>query len=65
MTRKEIILFQLKEIRNEFADALANLDQEKLAKKHIGDHNPIGWIVCHCLNNFNFFAQFIIECSRT
>jgi len=58
MTRKDIILFQLKEIRNEFADALADLDQEKFAKKHIGDHNPIGWIVCHCLNNFNFFIHF-------
>ena len=58
MTRKEILVFQLREIRNEFADALADLTQEQLAKKHIGDHNSIGWIASHCLNNFNFFIHY-------
>jgi len=57
MTRKEILVFQLREIRNEFADALADLDQEHLVKQHIEGHNPIGWIACHCLNNFNFFIH--------
>jgi len=57
MTRKEIILFQLNEIGNEFADALADLTQEQLVKQHIEYHNPIGWIACHCLNNFNFFIH--------
>jgi len=57
MTRKEILLFQLKEIRNEFADALADLNQEQLANKYIGDHNTIGWIACHCLNTFDFFIH--------
>ncbi len=57
MTRKEILLFQLQEIRNEFADALADLTQEQLTAKPIGNHNPIGWIVCHCFNNFDFFIH--------
>jgi hypothetical protein len=57
MTRKEILLFQLREIRNEFADALADLTQEQLTAKAIGDHNPIGWIVCHCISNFDFFIH--------
>ncbi len=57
MTRKEIILFQLNEIRNEFADALADLTQDQLFKQHIEGRNPIGWIACHCLNNFNFFIH--------
>jgi hypothetical protein len=58
MTQKEILVLQMREIRNEFTDALADLTQEQLAKKHIGDHNPIGWIACHCLNNFNFFIHY-------
>jgi hypothetical protein len=57
MTRKEIILFQLNEIRNEFADALADLTQEQLVKQHIEGRNPIGWIAVHCLDNFNFFIH--------
>ena len=57
MTRKEILLFQLREIRNEFADALADLAQEQLTAQPIGEHNPIGWIVSHCISNFNFFIR--------
>lgn len=57
MTRKEILVFQLREIRNEFADALADLTQEQYARRHIEGRNPIGWIVCHCLMNFDFFIH--------
>jgi len=55
MTRKEILTFQLWEIRNEFANALADLTQSQLAARPIKGRNPIGWIVCHCLHNFDFF----------
>ena len=55
MTRKEILLFQLREIRNEFSDALADLTQEQLTAQPMGDHNPIGWIVSHCITVLNFF----------
>lgn len=55
MTRKEILLFQLREIRNEFADALEGLTHEELLAQPMKGRNPIGWIACHCINNFNFF----------
>lgn len=55
MTRKEILLFQLREIRNEFADALADLTHEQMIADPLEGRNPIGWIVCHCINNFDFF----------
>jgi uncharacterized damage-inducible protein DinB len=57
MTRKEILIFQLREARNEFLDALADLTQEQLTARPIEGRNPIGWIVCHCLHNFNFFIH--------
>ena len=55
MTRKDILVLQLREIRNEFADALADLTPEQMAARPIPNQNPIGWIVCHCLRNFNHF----------
>ena len=57
MTRKEILVFQLREIRNEFLDALADLTQEQLTATPIEGRNPIGWIACHCLHNFDFFIH--------
>jgi hypothetical protein len=57
MTRKEILVFQLQETRNEFADALADLTQEQLAARPIAGRNPIGWIACHCLRNFDFLVH--------
>jgi len=53
--RKEILLFQLREVRNEFLDALVDLTPEQLIARPLPDQNPIGWIVCHCLNNFDHF----------
>lgn len=55
MTRKEILLFQLHECRNEFADALEGLSNDQLVARPIEGRNPIGWIVCHCMKNFDFF----------
>lgn len=55
MTRKEILLFQLEEARNEFADALEDLAQEQLVARPLVGRNPIGWIVCHCLRNWDLF----------
>ena len=57
MTRKEVLVFQLREIRNEFANALEDVTQEQLTATPIEGRNPIGWIVCHCLHNFNFFLH--------
>jgi hypothetical protein len=55
VTRKEILLFQLHECRNEFADALEGLSHDQLDARPIEGRNPIGWIVCHCMKNFDFF----------
>ena len=57
MTRKDILLFQLEEMRNEFADALTDLTHEQMVDDPLGGRNPIGWIVCHCINNFDFFLH--------
>jgi hypothetical protein len=58
MQRKEILVFQLREIRNEFADALQGLDPEALVARPIASFpNPIAWIVCHCLRNYDFFLH--------
>jgi len=57
MTRKEILIFQLREARNEFLNALDDLTQEQLVARPIPERNNIGWIVCHCLHNFDFFLQ--------
>ena len=57
MTRKEILVFQLREIRNEFADALTDLTQEQLTARPIEGRNSIGWIACHCMHNFDFFIH--------
>jgi len=55
MTRKEVLLFQLHECRNEFADALEGLSDDRLVARPVQGRNPIGWIVCHCMKNFDFF----------
>jgi hypothetical protein len=55
MKRKEILLLPLREVRNEFADALVDLTQEQLVARPLPAQNPIGWITCHCLHNLNFF----------
>ncbi len=57
MTRKEILLFQLREIRNELADALTGLDQAALTAQPAAGHNTIGWLVCHCLANWDYFLH--------
>lgn len=55
MTRKEILLCQLGECRNEFANALDGLTPEQLAAQPIPGKNSVGWIVAHCMRNFDFF----------
>ena len=57
MTRKEILVFQLRECRNEIANALDGLTVEQFAEQAIPGRNPIGWIVCHCMNNFDLFLH--------
>ena len=57
MKRKEILFFQLAELGNEFADALADLTQEQLTARPLPGQNPIGWIACHCLRNWDFFIH--------
>jgi len=56
VTRKEILLFQLREIRRELAGALDGLSPEQLTALPVeGRRNPIGWIVCHCMRSVDFF----------
>ena len=55
MRRKEILVFLLQEARNEFANALEGLGPEDLPARPVPDQNPIGWIVCHCMRNANWF----------
>ena len=55
MTRKEILVYQLEEVRYEFAEALDGLSDEAWTAKPIGDRNPIAWIAHHCAGNFDFF----------
>ena len=58
MTRKEILVFQLREIRNELANALEGLTPEQLATVPVaGKRNPIGWIICHCMRGLDFFLH--------
>ncbi|HUW55854.1 MAG TPA: DinB family protein [Planctomycetota bacterium] len=58
MTRKEILLFQLREIRNELAHALEGLTSGQLAAVPVeGCRNPIGWMVCHCMRGLDFFIH--------
>ena len=57
MKRKEILVYQLREMRNEFADALDGLTEEQLAATPIEGENPIGWLACHCLRNVDHFIH--------
>ncbi len=57
MTRKEILVFQLRECRNEIANALDGLTAEQFAEQALPGRNHVGWIVCHCMNNFDFFLH--------
>ena len=58
MTRKEILIFQLREIRNEFQKALTGLDAAALTSTPIpGRRNSIGWIVCHCMRTMDRFVH--------
>jgi hypothetical protein len=54
MTRKDILLNQLAECRNEMANTLTDLDETHLAHS-VDGHNCIGWIVAHCMRNFDHF----------
>lgn len=57
MTRKEILLFQIRECRNELLNAIAGLSQEQLAARPMEGRRPTGWIVCHCLWSADFFLH--------
>lgn len=57
MIHKETLVFQLEELRNEFADALDDLTQEQLTATPHPALNPIGWIACHCMHNWDFFIH--------
>lgn len=56
MQRRDILIFQLREIVNEFADALAGLTQEQWIARPLPGQNPIAWIACHCINNVHHFV---------
>jgi len=64
MSRKDILTFLLDEARNEFCNALAGLTPEDLAARPVADQNPIGWIVCHCMKNANWFL-YEVETGRS
>jgi hypothetical protein len=57
MTRKRILLFQLSELRNEMADALADLTAEQLVAVTPPGHRSVGWIACHCMHNWTHFIE--------
>ena len=65
MTRKEVLLFMLREIRNEMSIALDGLSPADYAALPVeGKRNPVGWIVCHCMRGLDFFLHLTLTGRR-
>ena len=57
MTRKEILVFQLHELRHELRDAVRGLADDQLFANAHPALNPIGWYAVHCMHNWDFFIH--------
>ena len=51
MKLKQVLIFQLEEMQNEFASALEGLASEHWQATPLETLNSIGWIACHCVQN--------------
>jgi hypothetical protein len=53
-TLKAFILHQLREMQREMLLAIDDLSDDDLTSHEPGNHNPIAWIVEHCISNVDF-----------